>query len=611
MSKRSCRLQTLRNKLATGAAAVALIAAGLAGIPAIGQESPESILPPGFGDPVQQSTPASRPANPQQPAPSPKPADAATGSTADANDLTGNETAAADEEAVPPDAATLAEYELPSFARRSLAQTGVVGPDQGGLASDAFGNADGRYLEALMQRVNAPIASRWVSIALRQALASRLDTPVGVNGADYAAERAWLLIRMGESVVARAVVQSVDTGNFTPKMYEAAMQAALATGDPAGLCPLVDGALTESGEPAWVLAQAMCAGLSGNPDAAGPLIDAARRRGVARGPDLLLAEKVLGAGASGRRSVTIEWDDVDQLTAWRYGLAMTTSVDIPDRLLATVGPRVAFWRAQSPVLAPASRASIAELAAAQGVFSNLALVDLYGEIADGDDQSGPEAGRASDLRVAYADADINARLAALAGLWNEPRDAKAHYGRLILTARAAARIPVADGGRESDRLIAAMLSAGLDGPAMRWRDAVSTGSDGWAMLALVDRAGTIPLSRGQISGFRGSGDAGELKARLFFAGLAGVGRLSAGDAAALAQTLGVQTGLQNSWTRALDRAVLARQPGTVVLLAAMGMQTTNWHGVSPEALFRIVDAMHRVGLDGQARMVAVEALTRV
>jgi len=41
------------------------------------------------------------------------------------------------------------------------------------------------------------------------------------------------------------------------------------------------------------------------------------------------------------------------------------------------------------------------------------------------------------------------------------------------------------------------------------------------------------------------------------------------------------------------------------------MQTTNWHGVSPEALFRIVEAMHRVGLDGQARMVAVEALTRV
>ena len=102
------------------------------------------------------------------------------------------------------------------------------------MAPTAFGRADGRYLETMMRRLRAPIASRWVSIALRRALMAQLDTPRGVNGADFAAERAWLLVRMGESVAARAMAQAVDTEDYTPKLFEATMQAALATAQPAG-----------------------------------------------------------------------------------------------------------------------------------------------------------------------------------------------------------------------------------------------------------------------------------------------------------------------------------------------------------------------------------------
>jgi hypothetical protein len=69
--------------------------------------------------------------------------------------------------------------------------------------------------------------------------------------------------------------------------------------------------------------------------------------------------------------------------------------------------------------------------------------------------------------------------------------------------------------------------------------------------------------------------------------------------------------LDNSWTRAIDRAAQLNQPGTVLLLAAIGMQTTDWHGVPPAGFYRIIAAMHRVGLDGEARMMAIEALTRL
>src|SRR3546814_2180582 len=94
-----------------------------------------------------------------------------------------------------------------------------------------------------MKATRAPVISRWASILLRRTLLSEVNTPANVNGADWAAERAWLLLRMGEADAARMLVQSVDTADFTPRMYAVAMQTYLATADPAGLCPLVAPAL--------------------------------------------------------------------------------------------------------------------------------------------------------------------------------------------------------------------------------------------------------------------------------------------------------------------------------------------------------------------------------
>src|SRR3546814_1157933 len=99
----------------------------------------------------------------------------------------------------------------------------------------------------------------------------------------------------------------------------------------------------------------VCSSDLGHAEQADAELAAVRRRRGATGIDLHLAEKVLGA-ASRRGAVTIEWTGVDQLTAWRYGLAMATGVEIPDKLYATVAPWVTGWRAQSPMLSAAERA---------------------------------------------------------------------------------------------------------------------------------------------------------------------------------------------------------------------------------------------------------------
>lgn len=593
-------------------AAVALAAA--ATLPALAQqERPESILPPGFGEPAAAPTarPSPRPSA-TGPASGPIVAPTPSEATAVVQPLPAPEPSASPSETPSPtptpDARLLAEYEMPAAARRSLASVGPIGTGEGALPADAFGAADGQYLELLMRHLSAPLPSRWMSILLRRALVGRIDTPAHVNGADFAAERAWLLLRMGEAPAARALVQGVDVANTTPKLLQVAMNAMLAAGDPGGLCPLQARAASLAPARGWTTAGAICAALSGSPAAAKAQLAQVRRRRVASGIDLQLAQKVIGAGPNGGQAMTIEWAGVDQLTAWRIGLSLATSTPLPDEMMATVGPQANYWRALAPSVPPALRLPAAEAAAGQGVLSNLAMVDLYGSVEGGDDAPSTAVAVADDLRTAYTAADAAARLAALRRIWGRD-DGPTPYGRLVLTARAAVRVPAGTAKAPADRLVASMLSAGLDRTAARWRGSVDAGGDAWAMLALADPDLSQRLTYRDVSSYAGSGDSA-VKQRLFFAGLAGLGRLAPADIERAAEALEVRIGAENPWTRALDRAALANQPGTVVLLAAIGMQTSSWRGVPPEMLYRIVGALRAVGLGGEARMIAAEAIAR-
>ena len=629
-------MRTFRSSRALPAIFATAVLAATLTIPAAGQKGPESILPPGFGDPnpAPVAPPArsrARPAPVSSPAANPSPSATPRAVSPVAPVVVPTTLppapplvpllptdvpapgATPTPLATPPsptDFAAFVRADMPSYARRSLSRVGVAGPTEGAMAPDAFGRADGRYLETLMRRLRPPLASRWLSIALRRALMARVDTPRGVNGADFAAERSWLLVRMGESVAARAMAQAVDTEDYTPKMFEAAMQAALASGDPAALCPAAEDGAALGRERGWVLARAMCAGLSGTAAKAQPMLAAARKSRIAGGVDLLLAQKVIGNGGRARQAVTIEWDSVPYLTAWRFGLATATGVEIPESLLESSSPAVQGWRALSPSLAPGVRAAAADIAAARGILSSAALVDLYAAIDAGDDQPSTPAGVARNLRTAYEGTDADARADALGKVWDQPKDDEARYSRLVLTASAAARIPTSLAKPDTDRLIAAMLSAGYDTQALRWGGKAERGGDGWAMLTLADPAGAV-IGYGEVSAYAGAKDADGLKRRMFFAALAGLGRLSAADVTQGAEALNVPVSRADSWTRAIAKAALDNEPGTVVLLAATGMQSRSWRGIPPETLYHVCAALRSVGMVGEARMIAAEAIARL
>ena len=504
------------------------------------------------------------------------------------------------------------QYALTEGERRSTDEIGVLTPQYKGLPNDAFGKEGGLYLTSLIKNLNGPILSRWGSILLRRTLLSKVVSPENINPADWTAERAWRLLRMGEADAARSLVLKVDVGNYTPRLYEVAMQAHLATADPAGICPVVDAGARVSDAPTWVMFRPICASFTGEQSRATSLLRQARRNKAATGIDYLLAEKTIGAGFEGRRAVSILWDDIEFFNNWRYGLGVATGVEPPDRLYDQAGRHVQGWRARAPMLPLESRLKAADTAAALGVFSNQAMVDLYAAAYDDPDTSDDQKAQASVLRQAYTEDSAEQRLAAMRDLWGRSDKELTRYSSKILTARAAAKIPPAAALRDqSYDLIASMLAAGLDRSAIRWTNIVEEGSDGWALLAVASPTHNNPVSYGALDDF-GDADISEdkLRSQFLLAAVAGLARADQQTVADFAEDLSVDLSRTTRWTRAIQLASRRGQKGTVALLAAVGMQGRNWKAMSPLHLYHIVQSLERVGLGPEARMIAAEALTR-
>jgi hypothetical protein len=516
-----------------------------------------------------------------------------------------------DEEEEEADEELVIRYDVPPAARRSLSAIGVFSEASGGFPADAFGALDGAFLKQMVSRTTGPIASRWGTIMARRLLASRTATPDGVNGADWAAERAWLLLRMGDSVGARQLVQAVDGGNYTRRMHQVAMQAFLANGDLAGLCPLTESGVRLVNDGRWKMTRAICASLAGEQGSATAFINQGRYQGWVRGVDYRLTEKAVGAGINGRRSVKIDWTGVEGMNPWRFGLSAAVGLEPPDELFSDSGRQLAGWRARLPMFAASARAEHAPAAAALGVYSNREMVDLFAQLLDDDEAPDAVRARAEALQSAYAGANDAARVAAMTTLWNGTAAGADYHGALVMTARAAALIEADEThAANADRIIASMLTAGLDNNAVAWASIVNEGSLGWALIALSAPRLGQPVDYGALDDFYGNDDSeGAHKSALLLAGLAGLGRIEAGARTDFSGDLKVNIARQTAWSRAIAAAAERGEQGTVALMAIAGLQAPSWSLVPADHLYHLVRALRTVGLDAEARMIAAEAVS--
>jgi len=607
-------------------------ALGLTSVWAMAQDAPESLLPPGFDRPAARpvskpsrpaaapvapsvATPATAPASVSTPVIQPLPGGVATTPGGPVT-LPANLPSLEALEAMSPEELDVAlglapKDDIPAAARRAMKQIGVLDEGEGGLPAWNLARQDPQLIRAAMDGNSGQLVSRWGHILLRRALASRLDAPAGMNPADFTAVRAALLLRMGEGTVARAVVQDVDTANFSPALTQAALDAYVATADFTGICPAVTLQGGARKDKPWQVLQAICSAFSGEGSGALAVLDRLTYNGALPRVDMLLSQKYAGAAGKARRAVKIEWNDVKDMTPWRYGMTLAVGLEPPAGLMKDAGRTYAFTAATAPMLALDGRAAAADTAAGVGILSGAAMVDLYGQIYEADAASGEWAGRARRLRDAYLAESLDERVAAIRDLWGDPADPLRYHSRQVLTAYAAARIPASDAlADDAGPLIAAMLTAGLDANAKRWQPVCPKGSEGWALLALaLPGAGAVEV--GAVDDFHGDDNSADArKSQFLVAGLAGLGRLPVASARELSEKYGFTLDRPSRWASMIDKAAELRNPALVALLAGLGMQGSGWSQMTPRNLYHIVSALNRVGLSAEARMIAAEAVAR-
>lgn len=502
--------------------------------------------------------------------------------------------------------------DIPPAARRGMTRVGVIGAGEGGFEHAWLAGQDGALVRAALAGNKGVLVSRWGHILLRRALASRLDAPAGMNPADFAALRAGLLVRMGEGDAARAVVQDVDPGNYSPALVQSALDAYLATADITGSCPMVaiQGGARKDAD--WRVLRSVCAAFQGEGASAMAQLD--RYDGGKLWPkiDILLAQKYAGAAGSARRAVKIEWDQVNTLNPWRFALALGTGSEVPAALLADADPRYQSFMATAPMLGLTTRADAADRAAGRGVLSSAAMIDLYGQIYADEDITGDWRDRSETLRSAYVASSDADRLAAIRRLWDSASDPAQRYSRQVLTAYAAARLPAAAAfAKDAPELIASMLAAGLDANALRWLGQIEAGDAAWAQLVLAAPSLNNMIPSGDIDTFKDD-DASEggRKTGFLVAGLAGLGRIEASTRDDFGEQLGAGFTRASRWSQLIDQAAETGNPVLVALLAGLGMQGEGWDRMTPRHLYHIVSALNRVGLGAEARMIAAEAVAR-
>jgi hypothetical protein len=415
---------------------------------------------------------------------------------------------------------------------------------------------------------------------------------------------------MGEHSVARSLVQDIDTGNWNEALTAAALDAYIATADIIGACPAVRLRRSQREDATWTMLQAICNSYAGESVRGGRQLDRALGEEIAPRIDVLLAQRFAGAAGRGRRAVDVEWDGVEDLNPWRFALANALGEEIPEGLWTSAGPYYQRISATAPMLALPLRAAGADRAAREGILSSAAAVSLYSRIYADDTISGESADLAVTLRQAYVAADPEDRLSALQEIWGGDR--AEDYGRYVLTARAAARIPAnADFADDAAALIASMLTAGLDKDMLAWDGVVPAGGEAWAQITLA-----IPGSRPTVLGSAidqfvdDDGSADNRKSKFLIAGLAGLDRISESDLNRFSERVGIDLSRSNKWTRMIDRSAEVQNPTLVAMLAGLGMQGSSWERMTPLYLYHIVSALDRVGLNAEARMIAAEAVAR-
>ena len=506
---------------------------------------------------------------------------------------------------------------------------GTLGDGDGGLGAAMWAGTPRRVVDALIARLPVTVTSATMRALMRRLLLTRAAAPEGKGEPGrLVTERVRLLAAMGNLTDVSALLAGIPGRVEQADLLRTDTNAALLTGDNNRACSLARAQIADHDDVFWRETFIFCQVLAREQNKAALGVALLREMGIKDEPFFRLVD-----GLSAGQAVTL--DSLATPTPLHLAIARAAKARLPADVIATRNPALLRAIATSPNAAVEMRLEAAERAESLGALDSDTLRQLYTSVSFTEDQlanpltrAEAEVGplsRALLFRTALvqtvplAQAEAVTRALALAR----------QGGRYASTARAFDQVmrkitPSAALMWFAPEAARAHLVTGALDAARGWLDLLRNGAlfDPEAASAL---ARLVPLARlaGLSEGVAPSAEAlaawwtaigerpdGRDEAQLLFSLFAGLGEdvpeslweplmdESALTAGAL-PTAAV-------WDQ-MGRAAEAKRVGETVLAVLLALGDGGPAQAHPIVLRRVVSAIRAVGLEKDARAIALEA----
>ncbi|HZT18721.1 MAG TPA: hypothetical protein VFA23_04915 [Dongiaceae bacterium] len=505
---------------------------------------------------------------------------------------------------------------------------GTLEEGGGGFPVDMWKGTDRALVEALLPKLPPAVSSPAVRDLERRLLLTDAEAPAGRSGGvDLFTARAERLQAMGLAKDAAALLALMPSRRADKTAARLRIDSLLRSGDTAGACKAVDETRgVASADAAWQQAQVFCQLHAGQAQQAALGLDLLRDQGV-KDPAFFKLAAALG----GQKT---ELDGLADPSALDLAMIRSAGLPLPRDAAQSQDPYVLAALAQDRALDPGTRLGAAERAAASGVLSAAQLQQAYtgatfapGDLADAIAASAKEPGP-SGRALLYQATGAAAGSQARARLLQAALDRSRRQGGYFLAVRVNLDylLPIAptpdlvwfaaDAGR-------ALYAAGRYEQANAWLElargraasepAAAAAAAALAVYARVAGVGPpLAWDPAALAKWRESGGNSEPALRLL-AVFDGLGEPMAGGWSMIGDPAARDLAAP---APAPDPAVLfnladaaaGKRTGETVLLAIYALGPAGPARCDPISLSRAIAALRQIGLDSEARAIALEAL---
>jgi len=502
---------------------------------------------------------------------------------------------------------------------------GTLEEGAGGFPMDMWKDTDRLLVEHLLPRLPPALTSPAMRDLERRLLLTNAEAPAGKgSGVNLFAARADRLASLGLSRDAATLLAMMPAGLMDRVAVRMRLDSLLLAGDVDGACKAVDDvSQIASADSYWQETQVFCQLRAGKADQAGLGLDLLGDQGAKDSAFFKLASALGGQ--------KVKLDSLADPTPLDLAMLRAANLPLPHDAAQSHSPGVLAALAQDRALDSALRLAAAEQAAATGAITTAQLQEAYtsvtfpaGGLEDPIPTSAGDPGPIGRARL-YQAAGGTLEPQARARLLQAALDRARHQGGYLLAAQVdmAYLLPLApapelawfagDAGR-------ALYATGHYEQTNAWLELARSAAPGdpqtaaaVSALAVYARiAGVGPAlswDPASVEKWRQSAGISDGAQRLFaiFEGLgepiSGGWSLIGQPAAAAASAKTPDPGL----LFALSDAAAAHRIGETVLLALYALGPEGPGGCNPLALSRVITGLRQIGLDSEARAIAMEA----